>query len=193
MHNIEPHWKWREIYLAENDELSPFFGRTYSEFEFTERIYNYVIHPQWDYFGSETLYLKLLYVNYNKHTAIIEFIGEWNDSLGNDIMFLKRDFIDVLIANGIYKFVLIGENILEFFADDNDYYEEWHQDIVEENGWIIALNFREHIMEEIQQSNLHHYIYFYNEDEDEQFNWRKFKPHHLINFLEENKTKLLNG
>ena len=190
MHTIEPYWKWRDIYQAELDELSPFFGQTYNEFEFTDKIYNYVIHPQWDSFGSETLYVKLLYVNYKKHTAIIELIGEWNDCIGNDIMFFKRDFIEILINHGITKFVLIGENILEFFAEHEDYYQEWHDDIVAEGGWIIALNFREHIMEEMIQANIHHYIYFFNDDE--QMNWRKFKPHHLIDFLEQHKTKLLH-
>lgn len=191
MHELEPYWKWRDIYISENDDKSPFYGRTYNEFEYSDSIYNYVIHPQWDFFGSETLYIKLLYVNYNKGTAIIEFIGEWNDVLGNDIMFLKRDFIDVLINNGICKFVLIGENILEFFADGNDYYEEWHQDICEQNGWIVALNFREHVVEEMHQSSLQQYVYFFNEGNDT-LNWRKYKPHHLIQYIEEQKQKLLN-
>jgi hypothetical protein len=61
-------------------------------------------------------------------------------------MFLKRDFIEILLQNGISKFVLIGENILDFFFDTNEYYEEWHEDIKEKDGWIIAVNFREHVI-----------------------------------------------
>ena len=53
MHNIEPYYNWRHIYISEEDERSPFFGREYSEFEFTQAIYNYLIHPQWDEFGFE--------------------------------------------------------------------------------------------------------------------------------------------
>ncbi len=190
MHTIEPYWKWRDYYRAEADEKSPFYGRVYSEFEYIDTIYNYYIHPQWDFFGSETLYLKLLYVNYNKHVAIIEFIGEWNDCRANDIEFLKRDIIDGLIENGIYKFVLIGENVLEFFSDCADYYEEWYDDIKEQNGWIIALHFREHIIAEMQQATIHHYIQI--NEKFSAINWRQYKPLHLIAYLEAHQDKLLS-
>lgn len=90
MHDIEPWWGWRDEYVAEKDSRSPFYGRTYDEFTFTNKVYNYFIHPQWDFFGSETLYGKILYVDYTRHYALIELIGEWNDCITNDIMFLKR-------------------------------------------------------------------------------------------------------
>ena len=35
-------------------------------------------------------------------------MGEWNDAIENDIMLLKRDFIDLMIEEGITKFILIG-------------------------------------------------------------------------------------
>ena len=31
MHTIEPYWNWRNLYAAELDEQSPFYGREYSE------------------------------------------------------------------------------------------------------------------------------------------------------------------
>lgn len=49
------------------------------------------------FFGSETLYAKILYSDYIRHYALIELVGEWNDCIGNDIMFLKRDVVDHLI------------------------------------------------------------------------------------------------
>lgn len=189
MHTIEPYWKWRDFYTAEEDEQSPFFGREYSEFEFSDRIYNFYIHPQWDYFGSDTLYLKLLYVDYKKGAAVIEFLGEWNDCVRNDIMFLKREVIDVLIQNGINKFVLIGENILEFFADGNEYYEEWYDEVKDSGGWIMALNFREHIVDEMQQANIHHFIHVSEQYAD--ISWRKYKPNHLIDYLDDLLIKLI--
>ncbi|HNL37891.1 MAG TPA: hypothetical protein PKH43_02120, partial [Saprospiraceae bacterium] len=91
MHNIEPFFRWRDFYTAEEDERSPFFGRTYSEFEFSHRLYNYYLHPQWDEFGSSTLYGKILYADYDEQYALIELIGEWNDTLHDDIMYLKRN------------------------------------------------------------------------------------------------------
>ena len=51
MHEIEPYYHWRHLYMAEEDPLSPFFGQTYSEFEFSQTVYNYYIHPQWDEIG----------------------------------------------------------------------------------------------------------------------------------------------
>jgi hypothetical protein len=98
MHELEPFYNWKHIYSADEDSRSVFFGREYSEFEFTQTVYNYFIHPQWDDFGSQTLYLKILMADYDLQYAIIELIGEWNDAIENDIMTLKRDVIDSLIA-----------------------------------------------------------------------------------------------
>ena len=81
MHDIEPYYSWRHLYIASEDKKSPFFGRQYSEFEFTHAVYNYLIHPQWDEMGSATLYLKVLYANYETGFAVIELIGEWNDAI----------------------------------------------------------------------------------------------------------------
>ena len=76
MQDIEPFYRWRDRYIAARDERSPFFGRTYSEFEYSQTIYNYYIHPQWDNFGSPTLYAKVLFADYVEHYAIIELIEE---------------------------------------------------------------------------------------------------------------------
>ncbi len=64
MHDIEPYYNWRNLYIASEDPLSPFYGQQYSEFEFSNAIYDYFIHPQWDKFDSATLYLKILYVSF---------------------------------------------------------------------------------------------------------------------------------
>ena len=106
MQNIEPYYNWRHLYVAEEDRLSPFYGREYSEFEFSQTVYNYYIHPQWDEFGSRTLYMKILFADYEQHYAIIELLGEWNDAIENDIMTLRRDVTDLLYKTGIYKFTL---------------------------------------------------------------------------------------
>lgn len=172
MQELEPFYRWRDLYQSENDSLSPFYEREYSEFEFSNTVYNYVIHPQWDDFGSTTLYLKVLYADYKKHFAIIEFIGEWNDAINNDVMLLKREVIEQMIDNGIDKFILIGENILNFHSSDDSYYEEWFQDIDE--GWIAAINFQPHVLQELRQSNIDYYLNFGGDLDD--LNWRKFNP-----------------
>ena len=143
MHEIEPYYNWRHLYTAEEDEDSPFYGREYSEFEFSNTVYNYYIHPQWDEFGSRTLYMKLLFADYELNYVIIELIGEWNDAVENDIMQMKREVIDLMIPKGIYKFILITENVLNFHSSDQDYYEEWYDDIKDEGGWIVSINMPE--------------------------------------------------
>lgn len=183
MHEIEPYWKWKDRYSAEDDERSPFFGKEYNEFEYSERVYNYYIHPQWDAFGSPTLYMKLLFVDYRQQFAIMEFIGEWNDCITNDIMYLKRDVADILIAEGINKFILIGENVLNFHASDNCYYEEWGQDVQEEGGWVMAINFREHVLEEMLGAELHYHIYVGPKFSN--IPWRKFAPALLVKMLDD--------
>lgn len=67
-------------------------------------------------------------------------------------MLLKRDIIDELIHQGINKFILIGENVLNYHASDDCYYQEWFEDI--EDGWIVAINFREHVLKELVQTTL---------------------------------------
>src|SRR5690606_34352084 len=158
MHEIEPYYNWRHRYIAEEDERSPFFGQEHSEFHFTHAVYDHVIHPQWDAIGSETLYMKLLFADYDEGFAIIEFIGEWNDLLGNDIMFLKRDIVEPIMAQGISKFILIGENVLNFHTSDEEYYNEWFEELAEEDGWIALLNFRDHVLADMQQANIDQYF-----------------------------------
>ena len=184
MHSIEPHYHWQGFYTASEDNRSPFFRRRYSEFTFSNAIYDHYIHPQWDEFGSRTLYLKILYADYDRHYCIIEFLGEWNDILYNDIMYLYRNVLEVLVAQDIRYFILIGENILEFHADTNDYYEEWFDNLGD--GWIIGLNFRDHVIREFVDNSLDYYIAFggkFNE-----IAWRKYLPDQLF----EVTSKLIN-
>lgn len=175
MHNIEPFYNWRHLYTTEEDERSPFFGRVYSEFEFSQTVYNYYIHPQWDDFGSRTLYLKILYADYEQGFAIIEFIGEWNDAIENDIMTLKRDIIDHMENESIYKFICITENVLNFHSGDKDYYEEWFEEVTDKDGWIIALNMPESTQYDFRKKKLNYYIELM-----EIINWRIYKPEHLF-------------
>jgi hypothetical protein len=182
MHNIEPYYRWRDYYIASEDERSPFYGRVYDEFQFTHQIYNYFIHPQWDEFGSSTLYLKILYADYGEQFAIIELIGEWNDCLSNDIMFLKREVIDPLADQGIRKFILICENVLNFHGSDDCYYEEWFEDIVEESGWICFINTLKHVAEEMQETQLQHFVNF--GEEFNNINWRPHKPKAILRVIE---------
>ncbi len=188
MHDIEPHYSWRHLYIASEDERSPFYQRKYSEFEFTHAIYDHYIHPQWDDIGSSTLFIKILFAEYARGFCVIELIGEWNDILYNDIMYLKRNVVENLIESGINKFLLIGESVLNFHACDSDYYEEWADEL--EDGWIIGINFREHVMEEFIAADLDYYIAFGGRFNC--FAWRALDPLQLYDKVEDLITKRLN-
>lgn len=188
MHDIEPYYNWLPLYKACEDERSPFFEREYSEFMFEHAIYNYLIHPQWDNFGSQTLYCKILFADYAAEFAIIEMMGEWNDALYNDIMQFKREVVELLLEEGINKFILIGENVLNFHASDDSYYEEWFQDA--EDGWIALINFRDHVLDEFRKSKIDYYLNFGGELDT--LNWRKLAPRQLHERVEEILNKRLH-
>ena len=154
MHAIEPHYNWRDYYIASEDERSPFYGRIYSEFEFTHAIYDHVIHPQWDEIESPTLYIKILYVDYDQGFATIE---------------------------------MIGENVLNYHASDDSYYEEWFEDV--EDGWIAFINFREHVMADFAEANIDYYLVAGGELDE--LNWRLFTPQTMFQKVESLVVKRL--
>jgi hypothetical protein len=156
MHLIEPYAGWLKYYDSSEDSQSPFYGKEYNFDLYSEAIYGYYIDPAWDSFGSETLYLKTLYADYDMGFVVIEFIGEWNDTLYNDIMTLKRDFLELLMQEGINKFILIGENIFNFHGSDDLYYEEWFDEV--EEGWIAAVNFPDFIQQEFRKYRIDMYV-----------------------------------
>lgn len=181
MHFIEPYFNWRHLYIASEDSLSPFYDREYSEFEFTDRIYNFLIHPQWDNIGSRTLFTKILFSDYEEGFAILEFIGEWNDAIENDIMTLKRNVIEEMMQHGITKFILIGENVLNFHYSDDCYYEEWFDEV--EDGWIALVNFHDHVISEFEKARVDHYFVMGGDLED--IEWRTSTPSQLYERVEE--------
>lgn len=182
MHTIEPYYKWRDLYSAESDERSPFYGRDYSEFSFSQKVYNYYIHPQWDEFGSNTLYCKIIFVDYSTQYAVIELIGEWNDCLHNDIMFLMRNVVETLLANDIKYFIITCENVLNFHGSDDCYYEEWREEISNYGGWISFINLFSHVQDEMQNVGIQFHANLGPELND--VHWRGRKPQHLFDEIE---------
>ncbi len=175
MHEIEPYYNWQKYYQAERDFRSPFFGREYGQ-EYVNDVYGYYIDPNWDEIGSSTLYCKILYTDYGAGYTIIELFGEWNDTLHNDVMYLKRMVVDKLSKSRITKYILIAENLLQFHGGETDYYEEWLEDV--EDGWISLLNARDFILSEMQKYNLDSYINMGGTMQIEK--WRTAKPDKLF-------------
>jgi len=176
MHTIEPYFNWRQFYQASEDPRSPLFGYFNSEVYYTDVIYDHVIHPQWDSIGCETLFLKVLFVDYIEGYCIIEFLGEWNDAVHNDIMRIKRDLVDVMIPEGIDKYILIGENILNFHADIQDYYDEWMEEVPD--GWMAMINLRPHVIDELSNYGLDAYFLLGGKLDD--LAWRTAHPRKLF-------------
>lgn len=114
-------------------------------------------------------------------------MGEWNDTLYNDIMYLYRNVVEILVEQGIKHFILIGENVLEFHSDTNDYYEEWFDNL--DDGWIIGLNFREHVVQEFKDTNLDYFIAFGGRFDE--MPWRKYLPDQLFEIINRMITKRL--
>lgn len=156
MHLLEPYSNWLKFYDSSKDKRSPFFGIEYNYDLYQQTIYGYYIDPGWDSIESETLFLKILYAHYEKGYAVIEFLGEWNDTLNNDVMTLKRNCLELLQKEGINKFILIGENIFNFHGSDDSYYEEWFEEV--EEGWIAAVGFPDFIQSEMRKFGIDAYI-----------------------------------
>lgn len=174
MHDIEPYFLWRDLYIGSEDNKCPFFGVINNEFSYSNKVYNYYIHPQWDSFDSITLYMKLLFVDYEEGYCIMEMIGEWNDAIENDIMYLKREVVDPLIKQGVHKFVLLNEYVFNFHGSENDYYDEWYEDVKDEGGWICMINCLDHVVDEMKRAQLQFFVHFGSKFNN--INWRKMNP-----------------
>ncbi len=187
MQDIEPYFNWRHLYIAEEDYRSPFYRRTYSEFEFSLTVYNYYIHPQWDEFGSKTLYMKILFADYEQNFAIIELIGEWNDAIENDIMTLRREITDELFKQGITKFILIAENVLNFHSSNDDYYDEWREQLEDDNGWVVIIDMPQQSQYDFKRSRLTNYVQLIDFPQ-----WRTLKPDIVFQQVDNMMMKLLD-
>lgn len=190
MHEIEPYYRWLSMYDSAQDVNSPFYGKEYNFNAYSDTIYGYYIDPSWDFIGSETLYIKLLYADYDQGFTIIEFIGEWNDAINNDIMHLKRNVIEHLMSNGIDKFILLGESIFNFHGSGDDYYEEWFDEVEDSSGWIAAINFPDFVQQELTNFNVDSFINMGGQLDI--LNWRTLQPKHFYNQVNNMIQKRLN-
>jgi hypothetical protein len=71
--------------------------------------------------------------------------------------------------------------VLNFHSSDDCYYEEWFQEV--EEGWIVALNFQEHVLEEFRRSNIDYYVNFGGEFD--QMMWRILLPGQLYTLVKQ--------
>ena len=98
-------------------------------------------------------------------------MGEWNDAIENDIMTLRRDITDHLYKQGIHKFIMIAENVLNFHSSDDSYYEEWREQLEDDGGWVVVLNMPEQSQYDFKKARLTNYIGMLDFPQ-----WRTLKP-----------------
>ncbi len=187
MHQVEPFYGWEKHYQSSYDKYSPFYGEAYSEVYYDRQVYQYLAHPQWDEIGSESLLLKILFVDYDRSCAVIELFGVWNDLLTNDFRLLLDACLEPLLGNGVHKFILIMENVLNIYLDADDYYESFQEE--NDQGWICMLRAREHVLQEMKDNDIT--PYFFWSDQLDALPWRKMKPLELLSKVEEKMNMFL--
>ena len=106
----------------------------------------------------------------------------------NDVMTLKREVIDKFIRQGINKFILIGENVLNFHSGDDCYYEEWYDDVVDEGGWVVMIGLPNSSTYDFNRAGLGRYIQLLELPE-----WRPFSPTNLFMKIDNLILKRLNN
>jgi MFS superfamily sulfate permease-like transporter len=102
-------------------------------------------------------------------------------------MELKREVIELLAAQGISKYILITENVLNYHSSDKEYYQEWYEEVSEENGWIVALNMPEATQQDFRKKKLNYYIELM-----ELQDWRVYKPYHLFRKIDDALSKRID-
>ena len=89
MHAPEPYYAWRNHYIASNDLASPFTTGSTMSLPTTSRSTTTTSTHNGMSLGAKPSTPKCCTPTTTRAT-VLEFIGEWNDCLFNDIMLLKR-------------------------------------------------------------------------------------------------------
>jgi hypothetical protein len=84
---------------------------------------------------------------------------------------------------GITKFILIGENVLNFHTSDDEYYSEWFDELNDLDGWVALVNFRTHVLEDLQSANIDQY--FLLGGKLNSMPWRTYEPEGVFTNVEE--------
>ena len=126
MHELIPHSGWRTHYIADTDVNSPFYDNQGAPDNGNyHRMYDFIIHPEWDHVGCETLFVKLIFVDYQQGFGVIELLGEWNDTIHNDMISRLLEGLDApvkvlrhgdLLGSGVS---LAGEKPNSIFTTDD--------------------------------------------------------------------------
>ena len=127
----EPFYGWLGLYNPAEDENGPFYGVEANLSDYERFIYTFPAHPDWNDIGSDSLLVKVLFVEYEQGFAIIELFGEWNDLHLNDFKLLAENLFTYLLDCYVNKIILICENVFHIYLDTDDYYQELQEELEE--------------------------------------------------------------
>jgi MFS superfamily sulfate permease-like transporter len=95
-------------------------------------------------------------------------------------MTLRRDVTDLLQKQGIIKFILIAENVLNFHSSDDSYYEEWKESVEEEGGWVAIVDMPIQSQYDFKKARLTNYVTLLDFPQ-----WRTIKPELVFNQIDD--------
>ena len=159
--------------LENNESLTTYDG----EWEAQQ---NYKAFETFFYFLKEVRPTRILEVGTSKG-GFTYFLNESCKVLNLDCHILSLDINEYpwypkMIESGIDKFIIIGENVLNYHYSDDCYYEEWFDEV--EEGWIAMVNFHDHVIREFETIHIDHY--FVMGGELEEIEWRTYLPMQLF-------------
>ena len=76
---------------------------------------------------------------------------------------------------------------MNFHSSDKEYYQEWYEELSDENGWAVILNMPAATQHDFKKKKLQYYIELM-----ELIDWRVYKPYHLFKKIDEELTKRLD-
>ena len=71
--------------------------------------------------------------------------------------------------------------MFNFHGSDDCYYEEWYEEIKDEQGSIFFINMQKPVMDEIKLFGIQHFVNLGPDFQD--INWRKMNPMDLMEFV----------
>jgi hypothetical protein len=77
--------------------------------------------------------------------------------------------------------------VLNFHSGDRDYYQEWYEEVTDEEGWVVSLNMPEQTQYDFKKAKLNYYIELM-----EIPNWRTYRPYHLFKKIDDELSKRIS-
>ena len=102
-------------------------------------------------------------------------------------MTLRREITDNLYKAGITKFILVAENVLNFHSSDDSYYEEWKEQLQDDNGWVVIVDMPEQSKYDFKKARLTNYIELMELPQ-----WRTLKPEFVFQLIDNEMIRRLD-